>query len=55
MGLVSSYCKGEGSIITVPAAAVATYVVVVHIYGIASPVIGCDGYLSIASRLRVCG
>lgn len=51
MRLVPSYCKGEGPIITVPTAAVATDIVVVHNNRIASPVIGCDGYLSIAFRL----
>jgi hypothetical protein len=52
MRLVSSYCKGKGAVKTVPEAAVATNVVVVHIDRIALPEIGCDGYLSIAFRLR---
>lgn len=51
MRLVSSYCKGKSAVKTVPAAAVATNVVVVHIDIVAFPVIGCYGYLSIASRL----
>ena len=51
MGLVSSYCKGKGPVKTIPAAAIATDVVVVHVDGIASPVIGGDGYLSIAFGL----
>ena len=51
MRLVSGYCKGKDAVKTVPAAAVATNVVVVHRDRIASPVVGCDGYLSIAFRL----